>query len=222
MTDFRSGFGLDELPANADAPEIAGSLRAGRRLESFAAAERVDRSADFTSRVMGAIATEPRPQPAVAIGDAARQGRLAGVVAGVVDAWRVAFSGGRPLAVRVQALAIVLVSIVALGSLGGAAAVGAINLLTPDDGVVPTIPSLSPTPTPTPTSSLSSPSPSPTPSATSSPTPTLTPSAIPTPTRTPRRTPTAEPTETPEPTGTEEADETKTPRPSDHGGPGPG
>ena len=51
------------------------------------------------------------------------------MVAALADSWRVAFSGGRPFAVRAQALAFVLVAILAVGSLGGIAAVGAVRLL---------------------------------------------------------------------------------------------
>ena len=49
----------------------------------------------------------------------------------VRDSWRLAWSGGRPLAVRAQALAFVLLAAVALGSLGTLGAVGVGRLLSP-------------------------------------------------------------------------------------------
>ena len=48
---------------------------------------------------------------------------------------------GRPLAVRAQALALVIVAMVALGGAGGAATVGALSLLDGDEpGASPTLP----------------------------------------------------------------------------------
>lgn len=214
MTGFSRGFGPDDLPsaAQAPAPELAASLRVGRELDAFAAGERVEPTADFATRVMGAIAMEPAPRPMAVVGDALRRGRLAALFVGLRDAWRVAFSGGRPVAARAQALAIVLVVVIGLGSLGGLTAIGVGALLNRSDSgptpspIVP-LPSPSPTVVPSPTPRLS---PSPSPSATPSPTPS----------RTPRATPTnaAEPTDTAEPDETLEPDET--PRPSDHSGPG--
>lgn len=206
MTGFSRGFGPDDLPsaAEAPAPELAASLRVGREMDSFTASERVEPSADFTTRVMAAIAMEPAPLPMAAVGDALRRGRLVALFVGLRDAWRVAFSGGRPAAARAQALALVLVAAIGLASLGGITAIGVGALLNrSDSGPTPTLPLPSPSPTvaPSPTPSLSpSPSPSPTPR--------------PTPPRTPRPTPTdtAEPDETPEPG--------ETPRPRDHSGPG--
>jgi len=216
MTGFSRGFSPDDLPSTgeAPAPELAASLRVGRELDAFAGAERVEPTADFASRVMGAIAIEPAPLPMAVVGDALRRGRLVALLAGLRDAWRVAFSGGRPAAARAQALALVLVAAIGLGSLGGLVAVGAGALLDRSDSA--------PTPGPSPTLPLPSPSPtvapSPTPSLSPSPSPSVTPS--PTPPRTPRPTPTnaAEPTDTAEPDETPKSGET--PRPSDHSGPG--
>lgn len=138
----------------------------------------------FTDRVMAAIATEPTPQPTIAFGLALRAGRARAALGAIGDSFRVAFSGGRPLAVRGQALALVFVVLVGVLGTGGGAAIGAARLLAPDA-----------TPTPTPTEE---PVPSPTPEPTPSPTPT------PTPTDSPAPTPTAEPTETAEPTSTDD------------------
>ena len=207
MTAFPRGFGPDDLPPSSEvaAPEIATSLGVGRQLDAFAGAERIEPRADFTARVMTAIAAEPAPQPAAVAGDALRRGRPLALVAALGDAWRVAFSGGRPVAVRAQALAFVLVASIAIGSIGGLIGVGASGLFNRSDSG----------PTPGPSPAMPSPSPTISPSISPSPTPT------PTPTPTPSRTPRATPTETAEPTDT---DRPETPRPgeSDNSGPGGG
>ena len=111
--------------------ELGEAVAAARSLESQLAAADVHPSADFVDRVMRAVVAEPRPQPAVAAGLAMRRGRFGSMVAALADSWRVAFSGGRPWAVRAQAAAFVLVAILAIGSLGGIMAVGAVRLLAP-------------------------------------------------------------------------------------------
>lgn len=215
MTAFPRGFGPDDLPPASEvaAPEIATSLGVGRQLDAFAAADRIEPRADFTARVMTAIAAEPAPQPAAVAGDALRRGRPLALVAALGDAWRVTFSGGRPVAMRAQALAFVLVAAIAIGSIGGLIGVGASGLFNRSDS--------GPTPEPSPVMPSPLPSPSPTVSPSISPSPTPSPTPTPTPTPTPSRTPTDEPTETAEPTETEE---TETPRPgeSDNSGPGGG
>ena len=110
MNELPRGFGYGDLPpADEVTPaEAATSLRIGRDLEAYAATERVEPSADFMARVMDAVATEPAPQPAMALGGAFRAGRPMALVAAFRDAWRVAFSGGRPAFVRAQALGLVL------------------------------------------------------------------------------------------------------------------
>ena len=107
---------------------------------------------------MAAIVAEPTPKPTRVFGAALRAGRFGTAVAAIGDAWRVAFGGGRPFAVRGQALALVLVVLIGVLGLGGGAAVGASRLLNPD--VVP-----SPSPAP----SVPAPSPSPAPSLVPSP-----------------------------------------------------
>lgn len=111
--------------------ELGDALAVARDLESNLAAGDVHPSATFVDRVMGAVALEPLPQPAIAAGTALRGGRLGAMAAALADSWRVAFSGGRPFAVRAQAAAFVLVVVLAMGSLGGIAAVGAVRLLQP-------------------------------------------------------------------------------------------
>jgi hypothetical protein len=217
MTGFERGFGPADLPPSSEvsATELATSLRIGRELHSFAASDRTEPGAGFAARVMGAIAAEPAPQPIAVVGEALRRARPLAVLAGLRDAWRVAFSGGRPPGVRAQALALVLVAAFGFASLGGIVAIGASALLnrseTPEP--IPTLPSPIPSPSPTPASSPTA-TPSPTPSATSSPDRTARP------TTTPKPAQTADPTDTAEP---DETDDPKTPRPSDdNSGPGGG
>ena len=182
-------------PTSAELGEV---LRAARTLESQLAARDVHPSAEFADRVMAAVAAEPRPQPAVAAGLAMRRGRLRSMSAALADSWRVAFSGGRPLAVRMQAAAFVLVAILALGSLGGLAAAGAIRLLALAPSPAPLLPTIRPTESTAPTAQ---------------PTPTAT---LPTPSAGP--TDDGQPTGSPEPSGTDDSgkapEATKTPRPT--------
>ncbi len=80
-----------------------------RELEALAAASHVKPAAGFADRVMNAVASEPLPQPARAFGAAVGARRLGAALASIGDAWRVVVSGPTPLAVRAQALALVLV-----------------------------------------------------------------------------------------------------------------
>jgi hypothetical protein len=169
----------------------------GRELDGVAGQPAPPLPAGFVDDVMSAIAAEPSPRPVSAAAQALRAGRPVALLAAVVDAWRVAFGGGRPGIVRAPALALLLVAAVALTSvlsLGGYAAAGALGLL--DEPSTPVIePSPSPTPSPTPSPSIS-PSPSPSPPLTPSPSPSASAS--------------------PSPTETDEAEETEDP--SDDGG----
>ena len=196
MSEFGRRFDPSELgdvdaPANGDAG-AAELLAVARDLEAFARSESVSPSVDFEDRVMAAIAAEPPPR-------AISSGGLLGLIAVVRDSWRLTWTGGRPWAVRAQALALVLLAAVALGSLGSLAVVGVGRLLNP---VVAT-PSVVPAPSPSPTPSMA---PSPSPSVSSSPSPT----------------PSTGPTETAEPTDTAEPTETAEPTGNDSSGPGSG
>lgn len=196
-----SELGDGDVVGDAAAAELLGIAR---DLESYARSDSVTLSADFEDRVMAAIAHEPPPRPLASRG-------LLGIVAVVRDAWRLTWSSDRPLAVRAQALALVLLAAVALGSLGSLAAVGVGALLSPD-GPVPTV---EPAPVPTPSPSvLASPSPS------ISPSPSATPSASPT--ETAGLTETAEPTETPEGTDDSSGPGSGSGSGSDSSGPGSG
>jgi hypothetical protein len=220
----------DDAPSTAD---LAGALATARELEALAAFD-VNPSDGFKDRVMGAIAAEPLPAPVRAVGAAARGRRLAALVGSFGDAWRVAWSGGRPFAVRAQALALVLVVVVALGSAGSLALVGGWNALSPlrsPDMTPAASPELTPLPTPTPSPS---PSESAEPSAEPSESPGSSDSAEPTETpagategggaaATPRTTPgaTVRPTASPTPTseGSHTPEPSQTPEPTDdHGG----
>lgn len=220
--------------APLDDAEAAAALGVARELETFASTDTVAPTSGFEDRVMAAIAAEAPPRP-VATG-----GFLAGLVVAFRDAWRIAWSGDRPMAVRAQAFALVLLVVVAFGSAGTLAAVGVSRLLD-DRSAAPTeapstapsfdqaspdrpatdAPSISPAPSASPESSESpEPSASVEPSETPHGTDDGAGAGSPDPTRTPRPTAkptqTAEPSETPEPTETAEPTETEHPEDTPH------
>jgi hypothetical protein len=214
--------GYEPTPA-----ELAEALATARSVESHLSASDVHPSVGFVDRVMTAIVEEPRPQPATAAGQAMRRGRIRAMVAALADSWRVAFSGGRPLAVRAQAAAFVLVVILAFGSIGGLAAAGAVRLLQPGPtNPVPPQPTLhQPSALPTPSDRapvVSTPTPTPAPTPTAEPTETSDPgdSAEPTETDEPGNTPGATKRETPAPRETPEPTESEHPGGGGGGGGG--
>ncbi len=174
--------------------EQADALLAARELETLAASEPIRPTEGFEDRVMAAIAGEPAPRLAVRPASAVRGGRVGAFLLAVREAWGVASTGGRPIAVRAQALAFVLLVVVAAGAMTTVAATGVGGLLDGNRGTTPT----------------SAPAPTGPPTSTRRPEPTETPEATETaePTETPEETETAEPTETPEATETAEPDET--------------
>ena len=180
-------FGPDELDgvAGLSPDELAAETRLARDLEGIVARDGIRVTPDFADRVMGAIALEPVPAPAIAAGSALRHAALAGFLVSVRDAFRVTLSGGFPVAVRVQAFALVLL-VVGVTAGSGYAAAGALGLLdrsSPSPSVeVPATPAETPRPTDTPRATSESPTPSPTPTAT------------------PEATDSAEPSESPEAT----------------------
>jgi hypothetical protein len=182
---------LSEDPGALTEAELTGALAMARDLEAIAERETAP-TAGFSDRVMAAVAAEPTPEPTRVFGSAIRTRRFRAALAAVGDAWRVAFGSGRPFAVRSQALALVLIVLIGVVSLGGGAAVGAARLLNPD---------VAPSPAPSP----SVPPPSPTPAPSNEPTPT--PSVAPSPTPTPEASPTDtdEPNETPDATETDDS-----------------
>ena len=197
-------------PSSAD---LADSLAAARELEALAMDTSIHPTDGFEDRVMAAIAAEPTPRLVLMPASSVRGGRLGAFLLAIRDSWVLATTGGRPMAVRAQALAFVLLVIIAAGALTSVSVVtvGALlgpNGATPDQS--PTVPVTSPTPaatdSPTPSESLE-------PTATETTEPTESPEV----TQTPRPSPT-EADETPEPNETPEGTD-------DHGGgggPGPG
>ncbi len=134
MTGPGRRFDLAELSDDQFAlteADIVAATAIARDLEAIA--ERDDApTVGFSDKVMAAIVAEPTPKPTRVFGAALRAGRFGTAVAAIGDAWRVAFGGGRPFAVRGQALALVLVVLIGVLGLGGGAAVGASRLLNPD------------------------------------------------------------------------------------------
>jgi hypothetical protein len=191
-------FRPDEL-LGSDGPiresDQAAALASARELEQSLPPDAVRPSADFTTRVMAAIAVEPVPRPVGFLAALWARPNPRGFIASLRQAWAIASGGlGRPMAARSAALAYVLVVAILGLSLTGVAAVGAASALHVfgPDRTAPPIVSPSPTPSPEPTDDLSGPTES------------------------------AEPGESPEPSGTEEASES--PEPSETGGggsPGP-
>jgi hypothetical protein len=196
------------LPIHPDDEERA-AAEMSRDLAGVAAEIDIRPPAGFADRVMAAVANEPLPQPARAFGVALLGGRLRPAIASLGDAWRVLGGGSRPLVVRAQALALVMVVTIGSLAIAGGATVGAIDLLS---AIAPVTP---PPTTPAPTGPITSPLPSVSPSSTPDPSPDASLDASPTPEATETTQPT--PTETPAPT---ERPRT-TPRPTptdDHGG----
>ena len=189
---------LQDEPGTLLPAELLAAAEVARELETIAGRDG-GITEDFSDRVMAAIATEPTPQPAIALGMALRAGRARAALGAIGDSFRVAFGGGRPLAARGQALALALIVLVGVIGAGGGAAAGAARLLAPPISPTPSVPPSPPT----------SPSPSPTPSPSPSPSP------LPTPTP-PEAT---EPTATAEPTGTDDETPETT---DDSSGPGSG
>lgn len=185
MTDPRARFHPSELDLDLGEESVA-LLQTARDLEAYAEMAVAAPTIGFEDRVMAAIATEAMPRPS------ARHG----LVALMRDAWASAFGPGRPVTVRAQAVALLLVFAVAIGSIGTLVGVGANRLFLPDGSPAPVV---------------STPSPSPLPSPSPSVTPSLPPSLSPTPSATPTETPS--PTDTEEPTGTSDSG-------SGHGGGG--
>jgi hypothetical protein len=167
---------------------------AAAELERFALATDVAPRAGLAASILATLEAEPTPAPLTALTAATRRRRLGAMLAALRDAWRVTWSGGRPVAIRLSAAMAVLVLVVMTGSVGGLAAVGAWTALQP----TPT------TPTPSPSNDQApvvvppvQPSPSPAaPMGTAAPTP----SGSPAPTASPRSAPSAAPTHTPRPT----------------------
>jgi hypothetical protein len=207
MTESRPGgqprpFGADELDgvSGLRPDELAADTRLARELEASAARVSVRPSPDFTDRVMAAVAKEPAAAPVRAARIALRHGAFWAFLASVRDAWRVTVSPAFPMAMRAQAMAMVLV-VVGLTAGTSVVAAGAFGLLEGDRPTPPpsqTLETPVPTalPTATPTDGTASPEPSdtPEPSDSAEPSPSSLESAEPSDAADP-----SEPTETDEP-----------------------
>jgi len=213
-------FRPDELDGDATAGDQARVMATARELEWLAVVDDITPSGGFVDRVMAAVVAEPTPRPVVAAVSAARRGAILGVFAAFGDLWRIAWTGGRPLAVRAPAMALVVVVLAAtLGA--GALGVGALGGLldrpsetTPATQLASPSPIVaSPSPSPSPTAS-----PSVSPDASESPEPSETPDEATSP-ATPKPAATSRTTATPRPTATSRATETpksgETPHPSE-------
>jgi uncharacterized membrane protein YgcG len=205
---------------DASAAEQADALATARDLEALATDTGIRPTDGFEDRVMAAIAAEPAPRLVAVPPSTVRGGVPGAFLLTVRRSWAVAMGGGRPMAVRIQALAFVLLVLLAAGALTGVTAVTVGALLGPNGTTIG--PDRSPVPTPptTPdTSESPPPTESPMPEATTS--PTASPDAV----ETAEPTETARPARTPKPGETPRA--TRTPRPTetpegtdDHGGGG--
>ena len=197
--------------------EMSRAAKAAAELERFTGSDFVRPSDGFADAVMVAIAREPLPSPAVVLGLALREGRLGGLLAGLVDSWRVARTGGRPLAMRLQGLAFVLVVALATVSLTATIAVGARTLLFRNDPVTPSV--VEPGPPPPSVHAIEvAPTEEPTSRPSASPAgstePMSAPGATPKHTLTPRPAATPHPMDTETPDETEEPGDTETPDPT--------
>ncbi len=183
---------LDSASEPLTIVELAQALAAARELEVAAMAVDVRPTPGFSERVMAAVAAEPRPRPHTAFDMAAPRGRAPATTGALLDAWRVAWSGDRPLAARAQALALVAVLVVGALSVSGVAIAGVASMLGRDAIMSPSPPSTIALP-----SQMVSPSPTPTAEPSVTPKPRVTPEPAATPKRSPPQ-PTVEPVETPE------------------------
>jgi hypothetical protein len=162
-----------ELPFHpSDEERVAAGM--ARELEAMAMTSPAPVSDGFADRVMLAIADEPLPQPVRAFGLALFGGHVRAALAAIGDSWRTISSTPAPLAVRAQALALVLVVVVGSLTIAGGAAVGALGLLQNNAPTPSGPPSSQPLP-----SAVPSPSPVPTPSASPSPSTDVGPSQTP-------------------------------------------
>jgi len=249
MTENRPGgqprpFGADELDgvSGLRPDELAAETRLARELEGAAARVSVRPSPDFTDRVMAAVALEPAAAPVVAARVALRHGALGAFLFSIRDAWRVTLSPAFPLAMRAQAMAMVLL-VAGLAAGTGVVAAGAFGLLDGDrsspsvETREPSVPvtkapteeptespeSMEPSASPAPSPSFEDESAEPTESAepmesaepTGSPKPTRTvrPVATTSPTKKPSASPTPPPTSMPSPTETPSDDNEHSARP---------
>jgi len=202
-------------PGELDTADLGPGIEAellgtARDLESLALREDVGPGPDFVDRVMAAVSREPAPRP---------------VAAALGDLWRVAFTGGRPLAARFPAMALVVLLVlgsVGVGAVGAGALAGLLGRTPEATPVLSPIVAASPEPTKSPSPAASptesaSPGPSGQPPASASSESTSAPVIVATPA--PTRDHAGRPTDTPRPTDRptpppESAASTPTPTPT--------
>ncbi len=194
--------------------EVAQAMIAARELEALTGLDTPSPTVGFEDRVMTAIAAEPAPRLVMRSSQMIRGGFAIAFLMSVRDAWRVATGSGRPVAIRAQAMAFVLLVVLATGSFSTVIAVGAASFLSAAPSPTPSLPGRTTNPavlpTQSPTDGLG-------PTTTPSPSPSVEESAEPT--GTDETSETAEPTETDEAGGTTEprdtAKPTRTPKPTE-------
>ncbi len=161
-------------PGSFTPDEIAedlGSTPSGDAATAWATARALERampgdpprpSVEFSARVMAALATEPPPHAVGFLAGLWARPGIAGLVASTRQAWATAFAGaGRPMRVRLSAMAYVLAILIAASSLTGVAAFGAAGALGRlSDGRSPNPTVVGPSPSPNP-SAVEAPSESP-------------------------------------------------------------
>jgi hypothetical protein len=232
MTENRPGgqprpFGADELDgvSGLRPDELAAETRLARELEGAAARVSVLPSPDFTDRVMAAVALEPAAAPVLAARVALRRGAFGAFLASIRDAWRVTVSPAFPMAMRAQALAMVLL-VAGLAAGTGVVTAGAFGLFDadrpspsietpepsvqtaepqtaePTEGPASMEPSASPEPSPSLEDESAEPTESEEPTGSEEPTRTDKPNATTSPTKKPSASPIPPPTSMPSPTGT--------------------
>ena len=202
-------------------------LGTARELEWLAASEDVGPGAGFADRVMAAVSREPTPRPLTAAIGATRRRSPIAALSALGDLCRVAFSGGRPFAVRVPAIALVVLLVVGsvgAGALGAGAVAGLLGRAPEATPALSSAPLASPSPTEL--SASSSPSPteaeSPEPSGQPEESESPQPSATVQPTVAPARTPAASEGGSVHPTGTPHDGSRPTPTPKASPTPNPG
>ncbi len=194
-------------PDAFDPAEVAAIRATADALEAYARATDVAPRPGAAANILAAIAAEPTPAPLVAMASSVRARRPARIAAALRDAWRVAWSGPRPVGIRLSSALVVLLLVAVVASGGGMAAAAAWSALQPG-------PSTPPTPTQLPIvvpPANPSPSVEPTPSAVpTNPTATSGPSLS----RSPMSTPQMTPMPTPHPTSMQAPGPTTMPMPT--------
>ncbi len=150
---------LGSPDADVSAADLAQAAAIARDLEILGTDPGVRPPDDFEDRVMAAVALEAAPRLVARAGGSVRGGRAGAFLLTIRDAWAVGSSSGYPLTVRGQALALVLLAVLAAGALTGLTGLTVGGLFVRDTSPNPSLetPSIEPSPTPSPT-----PSPSPT------------------------------------------------------------